>query len=331
MDMKNTMIKNISFQHFEGTATPLQKKMMEQWLTEGENIELYYQWLNEWENLHPQFIPDNEKALKRIIQKKLTVEALPGIAKKHGFLNRFFNFKSIAAVTLLCILSIGFLLSKDFIFNRTVHTAFGEIRSLLLPDGTVVTMNANSTISYPRFGFATKKRAVTLAGEADFSVTHLQNNQQFIVKTANNLEIVVLGTQFTVFTRHNDMSVVLKKGKVQVNYESGNAVKKLLLKPGDLFTAGAGGINELRNIPNPENLSAWKNHDYLFEGTSLREIARLVKNNYGVDLKFQNDNLAAKKITGTFHADTMDELLQVIAEMLEVNYNNGENEYYFYE
>jgi len=134
-----------------------------------------------------------------------------------------------------------------------------------------------------------------------------------------------------VYARQGESGVVLKKGKVQLKYVSGNEVKKLLMKPGDLFTANAVGVNELRNIPNPENLSAWKNHDYFFDGTSLHEIAKLIKNNYGVDMKFQNEALAAKKITGTFHADTIVELFDVIAEMLGISYNSGDKMFYFYD
>ncbi len=330
MGMNNTMIKNISFQYFEGTATPLQKKMMEKWLQDSDNTELYYQWLNEWENLHPQFIPDTENAFNRIMQKKLAVDPVTITLRKRTVLNRLFKLNSIAAITILCILSVGFLFSKEIIFNKKVQTEFGEIRSIVLPDGTAVTMNANSVISYPRFRFV-KNRAVALTGEADFSVTHLQSDQPFIVKTGNSLDVVVLGTQFTVYARQGESGVVLKKGKVQLQYVSGNGIKKLLMKPGDLFTANAVGVNELRNIPNPENLSAWKNHDYFFEGTSLREIAKLIKNNYGVDIKFQNDSLAAKKITGTFHADTVVELFDVIAEMLGINYNSGDKMFYFYD
>ncbi len=330
MGMENTMIKNISFQHFEGTATPLQKSMLEKWLQDADNTELYYEWLNEWENLHPQFIPDADSAYSRIIQKKIAVDPVSIILKKRTVFGWLFQIKSIAAITILCILSIGFLSSKEMLFNKKVQTAFGEIRAIVLPDGTVVTMNANSAISYPRFGFL-KKRAVSLTGEADFSVTHLQSDQPFIVKTSNSLDVVVLGTQFTVYARQGESGVVLKKGKVQLNYASANQVKKLLMKPGDLFTVNAVGVNELRNIPNPEYLSAWKNHDYFFEKTSLREIAKVIKNNYGVDMKFENDSLAEKKITGTFHADTIVELFDVITEILGINYNSGDKMFYFYD
>lgn len=64
MTMKQELSRNIVFSFFSGNATPLQKKVIEQWLWEEYNLEQYFIWLEEWEREHPQFIPDAEQGLQ---------------------------------------------------------------------------------------------------------------------------------------------------------------------------------------------------------------------------------------------------------------------------
>ena len=329
--MKNSINKNILFQNFEGTTTPLQKKMIEEWLQQPENIELYYDWLNEWEGLKPQFNADGTLPLQRIMDNSSIDEAATIPVQKRSFIYRFLQLKYAAAIIIVVALSASGFLLKDTIFYKSIHTAFGETRSIVLPDGSLVTLNANSTIKFPRFGFGQQSREVYLTGEADFSVSHTQTNQQFLVKTNNNLEVVVLGTQFTVYARQNKATVVLRQGKVQLNYGTLNAIKNVVMKPGDLFTASANGTQQLKQVQNPEKLAAWKNHDFLFEATTLREIAKMIKDNYDVDLTFEDDDLARKEISGSFHADTVEELINVLAQVLQVNFNTKEKTVYFFE
>src|SRR4051812_3538884 len=58
--------QNILFQYFLGAATPLQRKLVEEWLQEGEHLESFYQALEKWEKEEVQFIPDLESALSRV-------------------------------------------------------------------------------------------------------------------------------------------------------------------------------------------------------------------------------------------------------------------------
>jgi ferric-dicitrate binding protein FerR (iron transport regulator) len=126
--------------------------------------------------------------------------------------------------------------------------------------------------------------------------------------------------------------VVLRKGKVQLNYVStvGSENKTLVLKPGDKFVKNERGADEV-HLNNVESVVAWKNHDFLFEGTALAEVANIIKDNFGIKLIFQNDTLANRKISGTFHAEKADELIDAIAQLLDVNYKKKNNVIYFFD
>ena len=77
-------------------------------------------------------------------------------------------------------------------------TAYGDTASLRLPDGTLVAMNAGSSLIYPDF-FADDTRTVFFAGEGNFSVAK-DPEHPFIVKTAW-MDVKALGTKFCIFSR----------------------------------------------------------------------------------------------------------------------------------
>ena len=326
--MENTINKQFLFENFSGRSTPIQKKMIEEWLQTPGNIELYYDWLDEWEKSNPQFFPDEELALKKIISG--AIPSFPGPDRRNAF-TRFFRLRVVAAVLIFLSVSVALISLKDTILYRTMNTAFGETRSVILPDGSLVSMNAHSTIRYARFGFGDRNREVWLSGEADFSVTHTNSDRPFLVRTDHHLDVVVLGTRFTVYSRGEQARVVLKQGKVALNYREQQLEKRLVLRPGDLFTLHGEKVNELRQVASPENLSAWKNHEFLFDSTSLAEFAAVMKDDFGLSINFDHPSLAEHRISGSFHADTAAELLDVIAQLLNIHYKIKDDTIYFSE
>jgi ferric-dicitrate binding protein FerR (iron transport regulator) len=330
--MENMINKHILFENFSGRSTPIQKKSIEEWLQAPGNTELYYEWLDEWEKVNPQFFPDEEAALKKIMGGDAGTGLYVGKQKSdRNNITRFFRFRVVAAVIIFLSVAAGLFALKDNILYRSMSTAFGETRSVVLPDGSLVSMNAHSTIRYPRWGFGDKSREVDLSGEADFSVIHTKSNRPFLVRTDNHLDVVVLGTRFTVYTRGEQARVVLKQGKVELNFREQQQDKKLVLLPGDLFTLHAGQRNKLERVANPENLSSWKNHEFLFDSTSLTEFAIMIKDDFGLTINFENPALGEHRISGSFHADTASELLDVIAQLLDIHYKIKEDTIYFSE
>lgn len=193
------------------------------------------------------------------------------------------------------------------------------MKSFVLTDGTQVTLNANSSFKVPRWGFGDAKREVYLTGEADFSVTHSSTNQKFIVKTDKNFEVVVLGTEFSVFARPRSANIVLKKGKVLVNYKEGKIAKQLIMKPGELVTFNKNNKALLKPVIQPSIFSLWKEKRFVFDETQLSDVAQMLEETYGLKVTINNRELAERKIMGSFRAENVDELLHTISELLDIN------------
>ena len=153
---------------------------------------------------------DNLEALDYNVQEelnqlkyKISSEAS---TTKHIFLRPFFKI-AVAAAILLAI-TITFLLTKT---GTTISTGLSEQELVILPDGSEVKLNANSTLSYNEKGWA-QNRKVNLRGEAFFDVT---SGNSFSIATETGVT-TVLGTSFNVKSRLETLDVFCFTGKVNV-------------------------------------------------------------------------------------------------------------------
>ncbi len=325
---KEIVTEIMLFNHFEGKSEPLQKKVIESWLEEPKNQDRYYETFEKWLNKNSLFVPDDGEAYKKIIHRK---EVASNFEAKN-WVKKMLHFRIAVAAILIFIVCGGLFLGKDILLYKTIKTAYGETKTLVLPDSSVVILNANTKIQFARFGFGIQERLVLLNGEADFSVVHKINNLPFLVKTANNLEVKVLGTKFNVYARDAQANVVLKEGSVALKHQENKVVKNELLHPGDLFTSDSKtGKSAIHRLKNTENVTAWKHQDFVFEALRFSEIAQVFKDEFGVEVKFQNNALASTVISGTVHASSSDELIEAIAFLLEINYKVDKNTVYFFD
>lgn len=322
--MNEPVNKLLIFDFFAGKATALQRKLIDEWCQDPRHEELFYEWLEEWEQSHLQYVADKQDALNRyhdfltsvrpadISTDKQAERVVPLITYSRR------NWLAWAVAASVAIL-VGCWTFQKQLLNRTYATSYGQTRLVHLSDGSQVTLNANSTLRVPRFGFGSKTREVWLEGEALFSVTHMVNHQRFVVKTDNHADVVVLGTEFTLFARPRGTKVVLQRGKVEFHYQQpGQGVRQVTMKPGDVVDLRKNGIARLKPTPQPTNFSAWRDHRYVFEQTSLREVSYLFQENFGITLEISDPETAALTISGAYPAQNADELLSIIAEALNI-------------
>ncbi|GAB3690815.1 FecR family protein [Spirosoma flavus] len=332
--MENIVNKTVLFDYFSGRVSPLQKKAVEQWLAEPDNREHYYEWLHEWELTQLQMDANwqvaFDKVARDVVGQSLIDEPPPAVRQRR--IGQIW----LAAASVILVFGLGGWLFRENLFYETVQTGFGETRSVTLPDGSAVTLNANSSLRYARWfgrkigigqwtlGGKQPVRTVFLTGEADFSVRHLPNQQRFVVLTPKGLNVTVLGTQFTVFSRERNTRVALRSGRVQLTMPRVHQ-QPLLMKPGDLATFDRKGQLALVKTAHPEAMASWKQHRFTFELTSLREIANMLHENYGLQVTIKHEQLADRTISGSFPARDANEVLQLVAQLLQINYSREDN------
>ncbi|MBL7817101.1 MAG: FecR domain-containing protein [Saprospiraceae bacterium] len=321
--MEKFDVKKILFDHFDGRTTSMQRKLIEDWLKENtDNEVVFYQYLDEWEQQNPQFIPDTEKGWSKFEAVLNTPSVLPTSSIEDEntetplIINNWWRKWLIAAS--ICFLVAGslFFFQKSILYH-TYETGNAQTQNITLTDGTLVTLNANSKLYVPRWGFGGEKRTVLLNGEGEFHVTHTVDNKRFVIKTDEDFEVEVWGTQFVFYTRSNVKKVILNEGKVQINYHAG---KTQIMKPGDVVTMDAlADTIKLTKTNNPEKYSAWKYHQFYFDNTAFSEASIAIKERFGLQITFADSTLANRRLSGYFRADKPEELFKALSLLLNVS------------
>lgn len=140
---------------------------------------------------------------------------------------------------------------------NTMSTPRGGQYQLILPDGSKVWLNAESSITYP-IAFTNEERRVKIAGEVYFEVAK-DKKKPFRVET-NDAEVEVLGTQFNIKAYAGDgpTKTSLLEGSVKIN--------KQILKPGEAFINGRIVATDI------EQDVAWKNGIFNFNNQNLSQV-----------------------------------------------------------
>lgn len=213
----------------------------------------------------------------------------------------------------LLMLTAGLLLKDQMEEPEAISykTNAGIIADFSLPDGTQVWLNAQSTLSFPTT-FKGNKREVTLSGEAYFSVKE-DKTHPFIVKTANDIEVEVTGTEFNIdaYEGSGMVSTMLVSGGVKMHYTHPDAGKSItLLKPGQkiVFTNGTEDIKLTYASTLVE--TGWKDGKIYLKNTSLEHLLHTLNKRFNIDFILTNEKLKENSFTGTFASQDLDMILK---------------------
>ncbi|MBK5209208.1 MAG: FecR family protein [Flavobacteriaceae bacterium] len=225
--------------------------------------------------------------------------------------NRNFAFKIAASIALL--IGITYFL---FNFNQeTLKSNYAENKSFVLPDESIVTLNAVSQITYSKASFK-KNRQLKLDGEAYFSV---KKGSTFNVKTEQG-NIEVLGTKFNVKSRENSFKVFCYEGSVAVLH---NNTKVILTKGEGVRLTKK---NTLIKLPNPETSApSWLNNESEFMEESYTEVLAEFERQFKVKIVAKSINTNVL-FTGGFSNKDLDSAIKSITLPLNINYRIKDNE-----
>ncbi|WP_405564141.1 FecR family protein [Polaribacter sp. Asnod6-C07] len=227
--------------------------------------------------------------------------------------------KFSVAATILIIVTTGF-----YFLNRnskiTHKTHYGEILKVKLQDGSDVTLNSNSSLSY----YKNESRKVWLSGEAFFKVDKKKvTNAKFWVIT-QDLSIQVYGTAFNVSTKKKKTDVFLEEGDIWLSLKNGE--KKQML-PGNYisYSAKENRVLEDKDIDNSSLKTSWKDGTLLFEKLSLEKAMEKIEESYGYSVVFKDDKAKNTLITGAVPLTNIDICIEAIEKSVDVTIIKKDN------
>ena len=185
--------------------------------------------------------------------------------------------------------------NTEVAFN-TMSTPRGRQFQLVLADGSMVWLNAASSIRFPT-AFTGKDRKVEVTGEVYFEVA--KNPSKPFKVMANGTEIEVLGTHFNIDAYDEVTKTTLLEGSVKINTQN----KTSFLKPGQQAQIIAGGEIKTSNSVDVEQVMAWKNGRFVFEDADLQTIMSQVSRWYDVDVVYQ-DKMPKRSFTADISRNT---------------------------
>ncbi|WP_175597282.1 FecR family protein [Peristeroidobacter soli] len=192
-------------------------------------------------------------------------------------------------------------------------TTVGEQRSIGLPDGSLLQLNARSRVEVR---LSSERRDIRLLeGEALFKVAH-DATRPFQVH-ADNTVVRAIGTQFNVRRGLNDTVVSVIEGRVQVSRDDEASTGHLPALP-ELLGAG----EQARVVPdgqvtrlkvNPQDVGVWRQRRLVFRDSTLGEIAdEFNRYNRAPKIIVADVDLRARRFGGTFDADDPQALVRFL-------------------
>lgn len=222
------------------------------------------------------------------------------------------TFSAAAAVALLCLSVWAAYLYMQPAAIQTVST-LAETRTLRLPDGSTVTLNHYSSLSFPE-KFASDQRQVKLDGEAYFDVSK-DKKHPFVVQT-EAVDVQVLGTRFNVdaYPDSPNVRTTLLSGSVAVCNKSQSA--RMILKPNELaiYNKVEGKLTR-KVLEQAQDEIAWQQGDFIFDDLPLQEIARKLSHSFGTTIHIADTALRDYRITARFcNGENLETILSVLRD-----------------
>ncbi|MEL4308891.1 FecR family protein [Joostella sp. CR20] len=306
--MKENEFKELLKKYEKGQTTAEENALLEKFETHFLNKHSATTFISE---LHKKQVEDNiYKTVKRNLGSSTT------------------NWYKIVA-SLIVLVGVG--VSAWFAINpienvqyNTITTAENELKTIVLNDSSVITLNENSRLKFPT-KFAENQREVSLDGEAYFKISK-DKNRPFIV-TANEVRTKVLGTEFNIKMQTEAVSVALVEGSVDV---CGLATSKIL-KPNEKIN-----FNLKEKKVNTETFKVkeellWMKNKFVFSNTSMLEVKQLLEQKFGVTIQFENPEINTIKVSGTFTNQSVSAILVSITKATDLSFKKlSENQILIY-
>lgn len=315
----NTIIRRT----LTGEASSEEHQQLDRWLSQSaENEKVFSIIKNSWEirSEEPTYI-NEEEVFNKIWQKSRHQR----LQSNHQ--NRIpFFFKIAAALIFLVVVSyyVGKNNSNTKVDSQLSNISWvvkenppGQKSKLFLPDGSIVWLNAASSITYGS-DFSDSVRLVKLQGEAFFEVAK-DTLKPFIVQT-EKIYTTALGTVFNInsYSENKSVDINLISGKVKITAE--NLAENIILNPGEAVKYNLTTNSGQKYLFDYEKTTSWKDGVLIFEDATFEEIIQTLKRWYGVEIEVAGIPNSRWQFSGRFDNEYLSNVLEVMQYNREFQY-----------
>lgn len=315
--------ERLMLKQLDQQATPEEESALAVWLAASPDHQLQFEQLKSvWELTSgpPKIPPPNRAnawqnvATKARLRSAADRPAQPASSKQSQSRQsqtrqshkKQWNRAWLAVPVLLAGAAVLWLLSSRAPSVVEVVSLPGEIRSVMLPDSTVIRLHNGSSLTYAE-GYNEDHRSITLEGEAYFDVTSSQLPFRVL---SNEAQVQVLGTQFSVRTHDASTEVVVTEGRVRVATPDGDA-SPVDLGPGQGVRVASSAINPL-DPGSLEDTEAWIAGSVTFDATPFPEAIAQLSRIWDIPIALTATGLEAQTVSGSIRLESIQQTLETI-------------------
>ncbi|KAB7530382.1 DUF4974 domain-containing protein [Flagellimonas olearia] len=214
----------------------------------------------------------------------------------------------------------------EMVYN-TLKVPYGKRFNVGLSDGTIVFLNAGSSLRYPVKFVQGKERRVYLKGEAFFDV--IKDPEHPFIVDATGLDVQVLGTKFNVSSYPEDafVNTVLVEGSVNIfpKNNRNDQRKGSLLHPGQ--KAQWDRLNGGISIEETDTYlyTAWMKGKIVFKHMPFKHIIKKLERHYNVEIINHNETLGDEFFTASFDVETIEMVFRTFQKNYGLKYSIEDN------
>ena len=290
--------------------------------------------LNEWVQANPNNINElgkyqkiwdattNVFTLQKFDSEKAWNQVDSKLETRKNRIRRLKNMALVAsgmAASLLIFLSLTFYTNLFSTSEATIamSTTYGSRSEVVLPDGSVVKLNAGSNLEY-HYDKVCQTRKVDFSGEAYFEVA--KSKKPFVIETAEGLKVKVLGTKFNLSSYPEDCNAQasLFEGKIEM---SRNGSASLILKPGQMAAMDKKSNRIKYTEGEILHTTSWMENKLYMENMSLQDVCTKMERWYDVQITLSDKSLGEKiHYTGVLKEQTVLDVLNALCQLSSIRY-----------
>ena len=245
------------------------------------------------------------------VMNAISAEQPPALKK--GFPSRSYKWSLLALMGVIAALLTWLYVDDPFHPYKVVATEAGMKTKIRLPDGSIIWLNAGSTLKYPE-KMDMHKREVYLTGEAFFDITKNARSPSIVIAGKQTIE--VLGTQFNIryYQKDESTATTLVQGSVRIT--AGSAAS--MLKPGQQWLLDRNGTAQLKQAADVDmdEVLAWRNGKFIFNDTDLKTVINQLERWY--DVKIDCADMPEYRFNGEISRNVA---LSKVLKMMELTSN----------
>jgi ferric-dicitrate binding protein FerR (iron transport regulator) len=340
---------------FSGALTEAEGEELDRLLLADPSQQLIMEWFEQMIMQEQQQLPSFEAKEAYVrhwlkYREEISDTLQEGSPKQTN--DRFYrNKKRIGAIALamVCLLGLGYWwmfrnqpetsqpMAKTSPAWQTQVTQIAEKRKVSLPDGSIVWLNAGSSLRYDAESLIHGERQVFLEGEAFFDIAH--NKQRPFRVRSGTMEIKVLGTAFNVkaYPEDANFETSLIRGAVEVRLDD-RPDDVYQLRPHEKLVVSKQVLVPIAVQNNPQTIrpirtitplvslkrialadsgrlveeTAWLQNKLMFRSESFVALAKMLERRYGYRFVFENEETETLEFTGTFTTETIVQALEAM-------------------